>query len=127
MPPIVFDNWWTDVVSALDRGRTIRNWTPFNGYAIGGSFIAISYRMIDDDFKRKLPGLLRDNPENWIVCSQVQARGLAYASKQEFQDRYFRWWDFRINGTTRQAFGDNKPTSPYVISIFKEFDYLYGV
>jgi hypothetical protein len=118
-----FDEWWDIVLNGLDNGREIRNWTARNGFAISGKFLAISYRSLSADFQEKLTnGHLFQDPNAWIVCSQVTEQGVTKVSKKEFQDRYWKWIDYRNDGMTRKAFSGDGNASPYLISIFKEFD-----
>ncbi len=125
--PKPFDQFWQEVITALDKPRKIRNWTPYNGYTVGGHFIAISYRALDGATQKSINrGYPYEVPDNWIVCTQVKGEGTAHVSRKEFRDRYLKWRDYRNNGMTRLAFGGGTTVSPYLISIFHEFDSLIG-
>jgi hypothetical protein len=116
------------VISVLDNPREIRNWTSFNGYTVGGRFHARSYRSLDKEMQSKWnDGYPFQNPSDWIVCTQVTGEGVATVSKKEFQDRYARWRDYRDNKIIRKDFDGKTKASPYLISIFHEFDKLFDV
>jgi hypothetical protein len=120
-----FDEFWRAVLGELNSTREIRNWTPFNGYAIGGKFLAVSYRALPPEVRAKVTGgYSYQEPDNWIVCTQLQADGITFVSKKEFSDRYGKWRDYRNNGMTRRMFNGRTAASPYLIAIFKEFDRL---
>ncbi len=120
-----FESFWTDLLQALDQKREIRNWTAANGYAIGGTFVAVTWRALTEKDQRTA---VRDfqplDPADWIVCTQVRGEGITMVGRKSFADCYFRWPTYRDNRMTRKAFGGEAQATPYLISIFKEFDSL---
>jgi hypothetical protein len=93
----------------LEIPREIRNWTAHNGYTVGSQFHARSYRSLDpktqSDWNNGYPF---QNPDDWIVCTQVKGEGVATVSKKEFQDRYSSWRAYRDSKIIRKDF-DGKP------------------
>jgi hypothetical protein len=61
---------------------------------------------------------------DWIICTQVKGEGVTTVSKKEFQDRYKSWRAYRDVKIIRKDFDGKTKASPYVISIFHEFDSL---
>jgi len=120
-----FENWWQDVILVLEIPRQIRNWTAHSGYTVGGQFNALSYRSLDQKARSEWNnGYPFQSPDDWIVCTQVKGEGFATVSKKEFQDRYASWRAYRDNKIIRKDFDKKTKASPYVISIFHEFDFL---
>ncbi len=124
-----FEEFWMEMLRALQTSREVRNWTPFQGY-LGGKFRAISYIALDTKGRLAIQtwGFVRNPPEDWIVCTPLKGadhrRQFPTVSKKEFKDRYHKWATYKINGMTRVAFDGETKASPYLISLFKEFDFL---
>jgi hypothetical protein len=120
-----FEDWWQDVILVLDHPREIRNWTSHNGYTVGGRFPARSYRSLDKETQSQWNnGYPFQTPDDWIVCTQVKGEGVATVSKKEFQDRYVSWRAYRDSKIIRKDFDRKTKASPYLISIFHEFDFF---
>ena len=120
-----FDKFWADLLKVLDTRRKIRNWTAYNSHAAGGTFFARSVRSLDKKTRTYvLQNVFVSFPENLIVCTQVRGKRLTFVGRKSFADRYGRWPTYRDNRMSRQAFGGGSQATPYVISIFKEFDAL---
>lgn len=120
-----FEEWWDIVISALDNPRKIRNWTPRNGYTVGGGFDARSYRSLDSAMQSEWNnGYPFQSPNDWLVCTQLKGKGVATVSKKEFQDRYTSWRSYRDAKIIRKDFDGRTKASPYLISIFYAFDKL---
>lgn len=120
-----FREWWQKVIAELDHPREIRNWTPLNGYTIGGTFVARSYRSLPRETQSAWnDGYPFQNPNDWIVCTQVKAEGVAQVSKKEFQVRYDSWRNYKNNRIIRKDFDGETKASSYLISIFHRFDEL---
>jgi hypothetical protein len=122
-----FEEFWTDALKLLDGGVEVRNWTGLNGYSVGGTFIARSYR----SFTKEQQALFNnghpfEDANDWIICTQIQGPGIARVSKKEFRDRYYHWRSYRSNGITRKAFGGETNASPYLIALFHALDSLTG-
>ncbi len=119
-----FEDWWEIVITVLDQGRRIRNWTALQGLTVGGEFAAWSYRSLskeDQSFFNN--GYPFESPADWLVCTQVKGEGWVPVPKKEFTDRYGSWRAYRDNKIIRKDF----KASPYVIWIFHEFDALISV
>lgn len=129
-----FEQFWKEVIEALDKPRRIRNWTARNGYAITGKFAAKSYRAFDREAQIQLSnGFPYHFPDDCIICTQLQdstnplvreVPGITKVWKKEFKDRYDKWRDYRNDGMTRRMFDGDGKASPYLIALFKEFDHL---
>lgn len=123
-----FEVFWDEMLRELIASpnvRKIRNWTALNGYAITGEFLSVPYKYASPGFQEEVRHLIHaQNPDDFIICSRLQAPTYAIVSKKEFEDRFVRWRSYRINGITRLHFQGDYPASPYLISLFKEFDHL---
>jgi len=127
-PMMPFDDWWVIVISVLDNAREIRNWTSRKGLTVGGRFFARSYRSLTKEERSAWnDGHPFAVPSNWIVCTQVKGEGVAMVSKKEFQDRYASWRAYRDGRNIRKDFDGKTKASPYLISIFHEFDSLMSL
>jgi len=122
-----FEEWWDLVITVLDSGKKIRNWTPRNGFTVGGKFTARSYRSLTKEQQSSWNnGYPFSEPGDWLVCTQVKAEGVTAVSKKEFQDRYNSWRSYRDQKIIRKDFDGRTKASPYLISIFYAFDKLMG-
>jgi hypothetical protein len=120
-----FQDWWKEVQQSMNEPRIIRNWTAKEGYSITGKFVALSYARLKPEIQAALNnGYPFSQPDHWIVCSQVKGENWTRASRKEFEDRYWKWIDYRNDGMTRKHFSEPGNASPYLISIFKEFNSL---
>lgn len=123
-----FEEWWDLVVTIVDFGRRVRNWTPRNGFTVGGEFSARSYRSLSSAEQSSWNnGYPFSSPDDWIICTQLKGEGVTTVSKKEFSDRYQSWRAYRDGKINRKDFGGKTKASPYVISIFHEFDALIAV
>ena len=104
-----FPEFWKEVVSALQKPKTIRNWTAREGYSIGGKFQAVA------------------SSQEWIVCSRIEGKSDVQLSFVNFQDCYQRWPNYRANIMNRKAFAGDGAATGQLISILREFDYLLGL
>jgi hypothetical protein len=126
-PMMPFEDWWGIVISTLDNPRKIRNWTPYNGYTVGGQFVARSYRSLTREEQSSWnDGYPFSVPDDWIVHTQVKGKELGKVSKKEFKDRYGGWRAYRDsdNKIIRKDFDGKTKASPYLISVFHAFDSL---
>ncbi len=119
---MTFEDWWQIVIKMLDEPRNIRNWTAKTRECIG-EFVACSYRSLPEVQQRGLYGHPFPDPDNWMVCNQLKGPGRIAVPKREFRDRYKSWRSYRDGRIIRKDFS----ASPYVISIFHEFDRLFDV
>jgi len=123
-----FEDWWDLAMTVLDYGRRIRNWTSFNGYTVEGNslrvHIVLSSKKEQSDWNNGYPFSALDD---WIVCAQIKGERVATVSKKEFQDRYDSWPAYRNNKIMRKDFDGKTKASPYLISIFHEFDRLMSL
>jgi hypothetical protein len=120
-----FEDWWDLVITLLDFGRKIRNWTPLNGFTVSGEFSARTYRSLSKEQQSSWNNSYPfSSPNDWIICTQIKGEGVTTVSKKEFQDRYKSWRAYRDFKIIRKDFDGKTKASPYVISIFHEFDSL---
>jgi hypothetical protein len=124
-----FEQFWLEMLQSLQTSREVRNWTALQGY-LGGKFRAISYSGLGPQEKQaaRVYGFLRHPLGDWIICTPLQGaefpRHFPTVSKKEFKDRYHKWATYKNNGMTRLAFDGETEASAYLISLFKEFDFL---
>jgi hypothetical protein len=98
---------------------------PLNGFTVSGEFSARSYRSLSREQQSSWNnGYPFSSSNDWIVCTQVKGDGVTTVSKKEFRDRYRSWPAYRDVKIIRKDFDGKTKATPYVISIFHEFDSL---
>ena len=119
-----FDDFWKELLAALDIKKTIRNWSADKGYSPDGrKFTAQSWRSAEGTWEKARPGL-PINAEESVICTQLTGDGSAFVEKYHAERCYGKWSTYSANKMSRQKFEEGGHANSYLISIFKEFDKL---
>src|SRR5271157_1101558 len=96
-----FEEFWEDLLKALETSPEVRNWTAKQGY-LGGKFWAIPYRCLSSSPNVRLSiAFITGNPSDSILCTRVsmeERKTLAVVSKKDFRDRYHKWASYSKRG-----------------------------
>lgn len=94
-----FDTMWSDLLTNLQAGTEIKNWTAFRGY-LGDSM--------------KISGVRQD----YIEVTAPKAENPQIVPKDDFQKVWEVWAEYKAQKVQRQEVRDITRFSKYIISIF---------
>ena len=115
-----FEDWFKEVLSALDQPKGIRNWTREDQQK-SSEFTARTYRSIPREEAAEFVWAGPNHPEELIICTPLLGGRWKGVGRKGLMDIYPKWWDYRNGKLNRRELGG--PT-PYEISILKEFERL---